>query len=341
MRLKTSGVSFLFPNIVLVSNYGIEAWKSLLFLFKPPYILGKLPFISNRRYTLSSSMQISDSDSKQRKMKRISKQGKMEGASKKRRMEGVFSPINSLPPECVSHIISLTSPHDACMFSLTSTGFRSVADSDDTWLHFLPSDIDSILSRAVDPVVFSSKKDLFVKLCEPPLLIDGGKLSFELDISSGKKSYMISARALDITSEEKQFNYLRWISLPDSRFVDVVEKTEMCFLNVVGKIDSKMLSRETRYAAYLVYKVKETSNDLVPRRHPVMLCTSVTINRNMTTKEFACNNEIPQEWWEVEIGEFYIENGEEGEVKLMLAEIGGALCRTGLIILGIDIRPKH
>ncbi|KAJ4775569.1 F-box family protein [Rhynchospora pubera] len=277
-------------------------------------------------------------------MKRVSKQlkqGKMGGASKKRRMKGVFSPINSLPPECVSHIISLTSPRDACMFSLTSTGFRSVADSDDTWLHFLPSDIDSILSRAVDPVVFSSKKDLFVKLCEQPVLIDEGKLSFELDISSGKKSYMISARALDIACDTEPRNYLRWISLPDSRFVDVAEKTAMCFLNVVGKIDSELLSRETRYAAYLVYKVKETSNDLVPPQYPIVLCTSVTINRHKTIKEFACNDEIPQEWWEAEIGEFYIENGEEGEIKLMLAEICGAFYRTGLIIQGIDIRPKH
>ncbi|KAJ4776289.1 F-box family protein [Rhynchospora pubera] len=191
----------------------------------------------------------------------------MGGASKKRRMKGVFSPINSLPPECVSHIISLTSPRDACMFSLTSTGFRS---------------------------------DLFVKLCEQPVLIDEGKLSFELDISSGKKSYMISARALDIACDTEPRNYLRWISLPDSRFVDVAEKTAMCFLNVVGKIDSELLSRETRYAAYLVYKVKETSNDLVPPQYPIVLCTSVTINRHKTIKEFACNDEIPQEWWEAE-----------------------------------------
>ncbi|KAJ3691510.1 hypothetical protein LUZ61_020674 [Rhynchospora tenuis] len=93
-------------------------------------------------------------------------------------MEDVLSQINSVPLDCISYIISLTSPRDTCMFSLTSTGFHSVADSDNTWKNFLPSDIATILSRAVNQVTFSSKKDLFVKLSKRHVLIDEGKLSF-------------------------------------------------------------------------------------------------------------------------------------------------------------------
>ncbi|KAJ1692407.1 hypothetical protein LUZ63_009105 [Rhynchospora breviuscula] len=107
-------------------------------------------------------------------------------------MEGLFSPIDSLPSDCVSHMISLASPRDACMFALASTGFRSVMDTDNTWQLFLPTDIDSILSQAVSPVLFSSKKDLLVKLCNQHVLIDGGNMSFGLDKSSGKKCYMLS-----------------------------------------------------------------------------------------------------------------------------------------------------
>jgi F-box domain len=92
-------------------------------------------------------------------------------------MEGAFSlTIDSLPEECVSHVISLTSPRDACIFSLASSAFRSAADSDTTWQRFLPPDCASILSRTVDPVEFSSKKDLFFKLSDGHVLIDGGKM---------------------------------------------------------------------------------------------------------------------------------------------------------------------
>lgn len=91
-------------------------------------------------------------------------------------VEGAFSPIDSLPEECVSHVISLTTPRDACILSLASPGFRSAVDSDATWQQFLPLDCFSILSRAVDPVVFSSKKDLFFKLSDRHVLIDGGKM---------------------------------------------------------------------------------------------------------------------------------------------------------------------
>ncbi|KAJ3691511.1 hypothetical protein LUZ61_020675 [Rhynchospora tenuis] len=131
--------------------------------------------------------------------------------------EDVLSPINSLPPDCISRMISLASPRDACMFALTCTAFRSIVDTDDTWQLFIPSDYASILSRAISPVEFSSKKDLFIKLCEHPVLIDGDKMSFGLDRFTGKKCYMISARALDIASVNEPPYYWRWRSSPDSR----------------------------------------------------------------------------------------------------------------------------
>ncbi|KAF2288333.1 hypothetical protein GH714_006840 [Hevea brasiliensis] len=44
----------------------------------------------------------------------------------------------------------------------------------------------------------SSKKELFLRLCDNPILIDDGKKSFSLDKLSGKKCYMLSARDLMI-----------------------------------------------------------------------------------------------------------------------------------------------
>lgn len=85
------------------------------------------------------------------------------------------SGMDRLPEGCVAHAIALTSPRDVCRFSAVSSAFRSAAAYDTVWDRFLPSDYRSILSRAVRPVVCSSKRDLFFRLCDS-LLIDAGKM---------------------------------------------------------------------------------------------------------------------------------------------------------------------
>lgn len=82
--------------------------------------------------------------------------------------------LDLLPDDCFAHIISLTSPNDACRLSLVSLSVYSIANLDSLWMRFLPSDYREILTRFVDPVVFSSNKELFMRLCSPRL-IDGGK----------------------------------------------------------------------------------------------------------------------------------------------------------------------
>ena len=88
------------------------------------------------------------------------------------------SNIETLPEECVSRILSYTSPAEACRFLLVSSNLLSAADSDIVWQSFLPSDYEDILSRAVNPFKFSSKKDLFFALCSPILIDGGGKVGF-------------------------------------------------------------------------------------------------------------------------------------------------------------------
>ena len=82
--------------------------------------------------------------------------------------------FNTLPEGCVSTILSLTSPPDASKSSLVSSIFRAAAESDVVWERFLPADYHDILSRLAEPLVVSSKKELFLRLCDPSL-IDGGK----------------------------------------------------------------------------------------------------------------------------------------------------------------------
>lgn len=79
-----------------------------------------------------------------------------------------------LPEECVSTILSNTSPLDACRSSMVSSTFRSLAAADVVWESFLPADYEDLVSRSVTPLTFTTKKELFLLLCSP-VLIDGGK----------------------------------------------------------------------------------------------------------------------------------------------------------------------
>lgn len=86
----------------------------------------------------------------------------------------------ALPEDCIANALALTSPKDACRLSVVASTFRSVCESDTVWDRFLPSDYRDIISRAVDGpdsllANLHSKKDLYLHLCDNPILIDGGR----------------------------------------------------------------------------------------------------------------------------------------------------------------------
>lgn len=79
-----------------------------------------------------------------------------------------------LPQDCLAHILSLASTREACRLSIVSETMHSMANSDVVWEKFLPFDCEEVLSRLDSPLVCSTKKELYLKLCCPHL-IDGGK----------------------------------------------------------------------------------------------------------------------------------------------------------------------
>ena len=86
--------------------------------------------------------------------------------------------FNVLPEGCIANLLSLTTPRDACRSSLVSSSFRSASESDVVWERFLP--IETEYMEAIVSLSFSSKKQLFLHLCDHPLLIDDGKLVISL-----------------------------------------------------------------------------------------------------------------------------------------------------------------
>ncbi|KAH6826576.1 hypothetical protein C2S53_019161 [Perilla frutescens var. hirtella] len=292
--------------------------------------------------------------------------------------------IYALPEDCIATALSLTSPKDACRLSAVAATFRSASQSDAVWDRFLPSDYLDIISRAVDgsdsPLAkFHSKKDLYLHLCDHPIVIDGGRKSFSLEKLSGKKCYMLAARDLDIVWGDTP-QYWRWVSLPESRFSEVAELLEVCWFEIRGKINLKMLSKGTNYAAYLVFTCKSRLCGF--DHQPVDGHVGVS-GRDSSEKRIICldpegaqrhryqivprrvgwffhrlahmqraedmfpenSTEYPKQrndgWMEVELGEWFVEAGEDGELEVSVMEVNGGNWKSGLFIQGIEIRPKE
>jgi hypothetical protein len=94
---------------------------------------------------------------------------------------GAGAEVYRLPEECMAYAISLTTPGDACHSSAVSPAFKAAADSDGAvWARFLPPDCAAVLARADEPVLLDcceeSKKELFTRLCDGPVLLDGATM---------------------------------------------------------------------------------------------------------------------------------------------------------------------
>ncbi|XP_021282280.1 F-box protein PP2-B15-like [Herrania umbratica] len=275
--------------------------------------------------------------------------------------------MNVLPESCVAVILSLTSPADACKSSLVSSTFQSASESDSVWERFLPSDCGEIVSKASHTLEFSSKKELYLLLCNPILVADG-KMSFKLERSTGKISYILSARELSITWSNDPM-YWVWKSIPESRFPEVAELKTVSWLEIHGKIRSKTLSPNTRYGAYLLLKITDRAFglDLIPSEMSLEVgngakFTNTAYLRSQDSKKQRMENlfygnrkqmlksrviegddrvlsKREDGWMEIELGEFF--NGEsDKEVKMSLMEFKGHQLKGGLIVEGIELRPK-
>ncbi|CAI9778241.1 unnamed protein product [Fraxinus pennsylvanica] len=271
--------------------------------------------------------------------------------------ENKMSSFWVLPEACISYIFSFTSPKEACIASTVSMGFKSAAESDFLWEQFLPSDYQDIIARSVSPLVYSSKKELYFHLCDSPILLDGGKLSFRLSKTSGKKCFMLCAKELRILVEAPQ--HWTWKTLAESRFAEVAELLDVCWLDIHGKMQTRMLSPKTNYGAYLVFKLLENSYGFnSPLKASVKLvqhgigenntvCLKQPIRRHGRLRRpvLQFDGWLPKErrdgWMEIELGEYFNDGGDEGDIQMQLFDIEKLHWKHGLIVEGIELRPKE
>ncbi|XP_010506921.1 PREDICTED: putative F-box protein PP2-B6 [Camelina sativa] len=269
---------------------------------------------------------------------------------------GSSSLFDVFPEDCISNIISFTSPRDAELAAiLVQKSYGSVWQNflDSVWEKFLPADYESLVPPPSR--VFSSKKELYFGLCDH-FLIEDGKKSFWLEKASGKKCVMLAARELWITWG-KSPEYWQWISIRESRFQEISELLNVCAFEMGGGMNTKILSPGTNYSAYVVYKLRYRRHGL--RDLPIQV--GVGFKGQEKPKNFICFDEstnIIKEWprrelmkserrkdgWmEAEIGDFFNEGGLSGfdEIEVSIVDITSPNWKCGVIIQGIEFRPKN
>ncbi|KAL7583984.1 hypothetical protein Lser_V15G46323 [Lactuca serriola] len=273
-----------------------------------------------------------------------------------------------LPEDCIAHILSCVTPQDVCRFTVVTSAIRDAAESEVLWDKFLPPDYHQIISRSVCPLTFESKKELFFKL-SAPILIDGGLKTFSIEKATGKKCYTLSARDLYIAWSSNSLFWC-WKPCTKSRFSEVVELRMTSWLEIEGKINTRNLSPDTYYRAYLITEVahyRAFGLDVLPCEVSVEVGEShsqgkINFSHNKCIKpcfERTCRpNEVKEGlrsklgeyisrfclerkdgWLEIELGEFYNDGSYEKEVKMNLREVNGVHLKGGLIVEGIEIRP--
>ncbi|XP_044417453.1 F-box protein PP2-B11-like [Triticum aestivum] len=260
-----------------------------------------------------------------------------------------------LPEELLASIISLTSPPDAGRCAAVSRAFLAAADSDAVWSCFLPHDLpqfaQGVLRRAPP-----SKKGLFRCLSDQPALLPG-KLSMRLDRATGAKCYMLSARSLHISWGETR-QYWEWIKLrshevqANNRFSEAAQLRGVWWLLIRGKIHSTMLCRNSKYAAYMVFKLADefTKLDFPFQEASISVGGNDSSTRQVCLQAYMEDGDaddvmLPRKradgWMEVELGEFYNGEGCDGDMFVTLMETEAGVFKSGLIVWGIEIRTKQ
>ncbi|KAL0797537.1 hypothetical protein Bca101_052711 [Brassica carinata] len=215
-----------------------------------------------------------------------------------------------LPEACVANILSFTTPADTFSSASVSSVFQLAGDSDFVWEKFLPSGYSHVISTSTHRLNFSSKKELYRCLCES-VLIDNGR-------------------------------------------------------KITGKIQTGALSPNTSYGAYLIMKVTDRAYglDLVPAETWIKVGNG---EKETNTSNLSCLDDKKQlmerlfyghreqrmmatkeprvrgdGWMEIEIGEFETgrEGGDSKEVVMSLTEVKGYQLKGGIVIDGIEVRPK-
>jgi len=285
--------------------------------------------------------------------------------------KGAMTTLGDLPESCISHMLCFTTPRDVCRLRAVSRTFRSAGNSDSVWEKMLPIQYPCLLARLDSPLEICSKKELYFALCHPNW-IDGRTKKFWIERATGKLCFMLSARNLNITWGDDD-RYWHWISQDESSFKEMAELVAVCWLEVTGKFDCKLLSPGAAYSVSFRLKVHKSPRGIIrtfglrsfippmPRaygwnRKPVKFSLTTPcgdhqiyarylsdMDRPVETEgyQMAPFNYVEEGWMEFDAGRFVVEEKGDnpGNIEFCMREWEGGNWKGGLILEGVTILP--
>ncbi|XP_020249531.1 F-box protein PP2-B13-like [Asparagus officinalis] len=182
----------------------------------------------------------------------------------------------------------------------------------------------------------------------------------------------ISARGLKIAWGDTA-RYWKWKPESNSRFPEVAELVTVCWLEIQCSIKARALSPKTTYCAYLIFNITRGSYGLTfPPQESIIKLGSHVSKQNvclqpdesdppqprLTLLGRSASFRVPPRgsgthgpvkspcrrddgWMEVEMGRFFVDEGQEENVDVSMMEVGGGQWKRGLVIQGIELRPTQ
>ncbi|KAI4310906.1 hypothetical protein MLD38_035850 [Melastoma candidum] len=225
-----------------------------------------------------------------------------------------------------------------------------------------------------------SVKELYLSLCNGHVLIDDGALSFWLDGRTGAKCYMISARALSIVwadtprywkwisvpdsrfQEVAELISVCWLEIRGKIDLGMLSPGTNYAAYLVFKSGGLSFGFENQevevafgveggeYKERTVYLDpdrwrRQRQQQVVPRRGFMGRWLRRVERQEGSKPGEDDDGKRPKErkdgWMEVELGEVFIGGGGcEGEVEMRVMEVKCGDWKGGIIVQGIEIRPK-
>ena len=118
--------------------------------------------------------------------------------------------------------------------------------------------------------------------------------------------------------------------------VDVAELLDVCWLEIYGKFNTKMLSPGILYEVVFVVKLKDPAYGWAV---PVNVSLLLPNGYKHEHKE-KLQTKPRERWIEVRVYEYITSPENVGEIQIGMNEYDGGEWKRGLVIKGISIRPK-
>lgn len=208
-------------------------------------------------------------------------------------------------------------------------------------------DYNEIIKRSGKDVQNASKEELYFHLSKG-ILIDKGEKLFSLSKVNKETCHMLPAKA--VLHNPSNVMFCEPPIQSRCRFAEVAEILSHQDIRIKCDIETQMLSADTTYACFLVFKISEKcrglkcpvkARDLLPNRKErtkiVYLTSPNTVNLD---KIKWIPHEREDGWMEIRVWEIIYDNTHNDEfvpMDLKLTSFEGTM--RGLIVCGIEFRP--